>query len=216
MAGRRIVAWGLLAALLVGGVMVARNHPELRAMAQQWQTRNMFVASDTDQFDPGPDIGSHFPGVHALYQGHPINLLQPLAGPQGLVLAVLGSPAISPFCLRQLQQLNALQRQYEQAGIGLAAITHVSSLEAEALAEQYDITLPLLLDQQTLSFRTLGLLDTQTPTDSVQYGRAYPGFIVIDPKGIVVARLFLSNPHQRVDGKAALAVAQKALADRRH
>jgi peroxiredoxin len=211
MARRTSLLWALFLALIFALALVARQYPQMIAFAHEWQTRDMFVSIDDDPFDPGPAIGSHFPGVTALYQGRPIKLLQPLAGPRGLVLAVLESPVESPFGLRQLQQLNTLAHLYKRSGIGLVAISHEAPAQIEALTAHYAITLPLLNDQQTLSFRTLGLLDPQVRQDSALYGRAYPGFIVIDSKGVVVAKLFLADPHLRVDGKSALLLALQAL-----
>ena len=46
----------------------------LKQIAFVWITQDMFVASDNDDFDPGPAINSHFPGLQATYQGSQHNL----------------------------------------------------------------------------------------------------------------------------------------------
>lgn len=201
---------GLVLALLAAVWLATQNQPDILARIYQWQTRGMFVTSDADTFDPGPALGSHFPGVQAVYQNRPISLLQPLAGRQGLMLAVLRSPLDSPFCLLQLHQLNDLQSQYEQSGIGLAAITHETPARLASLTAQYDINLPLLSDVQTLSFRTLGLLDVNDQDD---LGMAYPGFILISPEGVVLAKWFLADPNKRMDGQSVLEQAKGVLAN---
>ena len=38
-------------------------------------TQGMFVAVDNDDFDPGPAINSHFPGLQATYKDRSITLI---------------------------------------------------------------------------------------------------------------------------------------------
>ena len=49
-------------------------------------TDDMFVPADNDSFDPGPALGSRFPGLTALYQGERISLIEDFAGEKGTVL----------------------------------------------------------------------------------------------------------------------------------
>ena len=58
------------AAMLLGAaVLVFLFRAPLKDMAIDKLTANMFVPEDTDSFDPGPALGSHFPGLRAVYQG---------------------------------------------------------------------------------------------------------------------------------------------------
>lgn len=204
-------ALGLALALLAAVWLATQHQTEILARIDQWQTRGMFVTIDADTFDPGPALHSHFPGVQAVYQGRPISLLQPLAGERGLVLAVLRSPLDSPFCLLQMHQLNKLQSQYQRSGIALVAITHETPARLASLAAQYDLTLPILSDVQTLSFRTLGLLDIAMNSGHADFGMAYPGFILISPEGVVLGKWFLADPQQRMAGQSVLEQAQRIL-----
>ncbi len=52
----------------------------LKEFAYARLTEDMFVAADTDEFDPGPALGSRFPGLRATYQGREITLIEEFAG----------------------------------------------------------------------------------------------------------------------------------------
>ena len=76
----------LLITLIVAAVALYLFREPLREMLYAKVTDDMFVPADTDSFDPGPAVGSSFPGVHALYQGKEIALLAPRAGVNVTVL----------------------------------------------------------------------------------------------------------------------------------
>ena len=61
--------------LLVGGALVYLLREPLKQAAYAKLTDDMFVARDNDSFDPGPALGSRFPGLRATYQGREITLL---------------------------------------------------------------------------------------------------------------------------------------------
>ena len=50
-------------------------------------TADMFVAQDVDDFDPGPALGSRFPGIRAHYQGGSSPWWEEFAGPRALCLS---------------------------------------------------------------------------------------------------------------------------------
>ena len=57
-------------------------------MAQQPRGPNldeMFVAEDTDGFDPGLAIGTQFPSIRALYQGDEITSIDQFLGEAGAI-----------------------------------------------------------------------------------------------------------------------------------
>ena len=80
-----------------------------------------------------------------------------------------------------------------------------------SLIDKFDITIPILCDVNALSFKTLGILNEQYQPGDVQYGIPHPGMIIINPRGIVVGKLFLEAYSSRVDSAAALAFAMTAL-----
>ncbi len=53
-------------AVLLGAVfMLLLFRDPIKQAAYDRLTRDMFVAGDSDDFDPGPAVGSHFPGLNA-------------------------------------------------------------------------------------------------------------------------------------------------------
>ena len=63
-------------------------------------TQDMFVTEDTDSFDPGPAINSHFPGLQAIYQGRSITLINEFTGVNGTVIIASRSFEWCPYCMR--------------------------------------------------------------------------------------------------------------------
>ena len=46
---------------------------------------NMFIAEDTDGYDPGLAIGAQFPSIRALYQGEEISSIDGFMGEKGAI-----------------------------------------------------------------------------------------------------------------------------------
>lgn len=174
-------------------------------------TENMFVPADNDSFDPGPALGSTFPGVRALYQGREINLLNPFAGTNGIAFVASRSLDWCTYCMKQLVQLQQYKADFDAAGISLVAITYDTPDLQQQFIDKFGITIPVLSDINALTFKTLGLLNTDYVPGDPQYGIPYPGMIVIDTQGQVVGKLFLEAYSVRVDSPAALAFASEAL-----
>ena len=183
----------------------------LKQMAFTQLTRDMFVASDTDDFDPGPAVGSHFPGLQATYQGRTITLINEFAGVNGTVFIASRSYDWCPYCMRQLLQLQENKAGFDAAGIGMVAITYDDPTLQQAFIEKFAITIPVLADVNSLSFKTLGILNENYVAGDFHYGIPHPGIIIIDPAGKVVGKLFLEDYSSRVDSVAALAFARTAL-----
>lgn len=174
-------------------------------------TDDMFVDADTDDFDPGPAIGSHFPGVQATYQGKEVRLLQEFAGPNGTALIASRSFDWCPYCMKQMIQLQENKAGFDAAGIGMVAITYDDPALQQAFIDKFGITIPVLSDVNAISFKTIGILNEDYAEGDFQYGIPHPGMIVIDPDGIVVGKQFIEAYSSRVDARAALAFARQAL-----
>jgi peroxiredoxin len=202
----------ILAALLLLALALAYVFREpLKALAVAVLTQDMFVASDNDDFDPGPAVGSNFPGLQASYQGHTITLINEFAGRNGTVFIASRSYDWCPYCMRQMIQLQEHKAGFDAAGIGMVAITYDEPALQQAFIDKFAITIPVLSDVQALSFKTLGILNEEYQPGDFQYGIPHPGIIVIDPAGKVVGKLFLRAYSSRVDSAAALAFARTAL-----
>jgi peroxiredoxin len=183
----------------------------LKEFAYQQLTRDMFVAADQDDFDPGPAVGSSFPGLHATHEGRAVSLLTPFAGTSGTLFIASRSLDWCPFCMRQMMQLQQSKAAFDEAGIGMVAITYDAPELLRRFADQHQISIPLLSDDKALSFKTLGILNEDYQPGDSNYGIPYPGMIIVDPNGIVVGKLFVEDYTQRVDSTAALAFAKSAL-----
>lgn len=201
----------LLTVLLVAAAALYVWREPLKQTAYARLTEGMFVAQDTDDFDPGPALGSRFPGLRARYQGREIALIEEFAGVNGTVVVASRSLDWCPYCMRQMIQLQANSAGFTAAGIGLVAITYDSPQLQQVFIDKFGITIPVLSDNNGLSFRTLGILNDQYQPGDRQFGIPHPGMIVVDPAGVVVGKLFLEAYSSRVDSAAALAFAKTAL-----
>jgi peroxiredoxin len=204
-----------LAVLFGAGIMLLLFRDPIKQAAYDRLTDDMFVAADSDDFDPGPAVGSRFPGLNAVYGGRRIQLLEELAGSRGTVLVASRSLDWCPYCMRQMIQLQAHKPAFDAAGIALVAITYDAPELQQAFARAHGITIPLLSDIDALSFKTLGILNERYQPGDFQYGIPHPGMIVIDPGGEVVGKLFVEAYSKRVDSKAALAFAIEVLGEER-
>jgi peroxiredoxin len=174
-------------------------------------TQGMFVAVDNDDFDPGPAINSHFPGLQATYQGRSITLIDEFKGVNGTAVIASRSFDWCPYCVRQIIQLQENKAGFDEAGVGMVAISYDDPVLQQAFIEKFNITIPVVSDDNALSFKTLGILNKNYKPGDFQYGIPHPGMIVIDSQGKVVGKLFLEAYSSRIGAAAALAFAKTAL-----
>jgi peroxiredoxin len=201
----------IAAALIIAASLTYLFREPLKEMAFARLTQDMFVTVDNDGFDPGPALGSHFPGLRALYQGREISLIDKFAGTNGTLFVASRSLDWCPYCMRQMIQLQEHKAQFDASGIALVAITYDEPTLQQAFIDKFGITLPVLSDLNALSFKTLGILNEKYQPGDFQYGIPHPGMIIVDTNGTVVGKLFLEAYSSRVDAAAALAFARTAL-----
>lgn len=202
----------IIAALLVLMLVFAYLFREpVKEMVFAALTEDMFVAGDGDDFDPGPAVGSRFPGLQASYNGRPVTLINEFAGPNGTAFIASRSLDWCPYCMRQMIQLQESKAAFSAAGIGMVAITYDEPKLQQAFIDKFGITIPVLSDVDALSFKTLGILNGDYAPGDSRYGIPYPGIIVIDRNGLVVGKLFLEAYSSRVDSGAALEFAKRSL-----
>lgn len=201
----------LLALLVAAVVAFTLFRAPLKEAAYSALTADMFVNLDSDAFDPGPSIGSDFPGVNARWRGQSLRRLDEFAGDNGTVFVATRSVDWCPYCMKQMIQLQEHKADYDAAGIAIVAMTYDEPALQQAFIDKWGITYPILHDVDTLSFRTLGILNRSYSPGDEAYGIPYPGTIVINPQGTVVGKLFLEAYSVRVDALSALAFARQAL-----
>jgi len=203
---------GLLAAILaVVAVLVFVYRESLKQAAYDTLTQDMFVDEDADDFDPGPALGSHFPGLQATWRGRDIRLLQEFYGTNGTVFLAVRSAEWCPFCMRQLIQLQEHKAAYDEAGVAVVAMTYDEPELQQVFVDKWGISYPLLHDVDALTFKTLGILNRDYQPGDDHYGIPYPGMLVVDREGRVVGKLFLEDYSVRVDARSALAYAKTVL-----
>ncbi|MBI1747503.1 MAG: redoxin domain-containing protein [Acidobacteria bacterium] len=88
----------------------------------------------------------------------------------------------------QLVQLQQAQKRFAAHGLGLAAISYDSEAILKDFAQRQKIAYPLLSDAGSEIITKFGLLNT-TATDMSQ-GMAHPGFLYVDPQGVVKEKFF--------------------------
>ena len=199
------------AVLLIAGTLLYLFREPLKEVAFARLTQDMFVAQDNDSFDPGPALGSHFPGLHATYKDREVTLIEEFAGPNGTAFIASRSLNWCPYCMRQMIQLQENKAGFDASGISMAGITYDDPAQQQAFIDKFGITIPILSDVNALSFKTLGILNEKYQPGDFQYGIPHPGMIIIDTRGKVVGKLFLEAYSSRVDAAAALAFARTAL-----
>ena len=202
----------ILGALVVLLLIAYPFRESIREALYDAITQDMFVDRDNDAFDPGPVIGSDFPGVRATWRGREIKLLGEFAGPNGMVFLATRSADWCPYCMKQMIQLQEYKAQFDAAGIGIVAITYDAPDLQQAFVDKWGIEYPLLHDMETLSFRTLGILNEKYQPGDNAYGIPHPGMIVIDPQGRVAGKLFVEDYSLRVSAAASLVYAREVLA----
>lgn len=79
---------GIVALLAVAGAGIYAFREPLLAAAMDRMTANMFVAKDTDSYDPGVAVGQVFPVIRARYQDRVVTGIGELMGPRGMVIYV--------------------------------------------------------------------------------------------------------------------------------
>lgn len=172
---------------------------------------DMFVMPEAAKLAVGPAIGSRFPGLRAFHGDRSVTLLENFAGPNGTLLVALQSLDWCQFCKRQMLQLQEYAPFFRAAGIGLVAISYDSPELIQTFVKNHEISVPVLADDDALTFRTLGILDKRYPPGDERYGLPHPGMIIVDSDGIVAGKLFVENDTRRVDSAAALAFARQEL-----
>lgn len=183
----------------------------LKEMAIARLTQDMFVAADNDDFDPGPALGSRFPGIQATYNDRRVTLIDEFAGDKGTAFIASRSVDWCPYCMRQMIQLQEYKPGFDAAGIGMVGITYDDPDLQQVFIDKFGITIPILSDVNALSFKTLGILNEDYTPGDMRYGIPHPGMIVVDRNGNVVGKQFLEAYSSRVDSAAALAFAKTSL-----
>ena len=108
----------------------------------------------------------------------------------------------------QLQEQTA---DFEEAGIGIVAITYDAPELQQVFIDAASITYPLLSDIDAATIKTLGILNEQYEPGDTAYGIPHPGVFVVDPEMNIAGKIFVEEYQVRVDGEGTLTYALQVL-----
>ena len=108
-------------------------------------------------------------------------------------------------------QLQSRLESFQQAGIGVVALTYDSPELQQKFIDRFAITYPLLSDIEATSITNLGIVNTDYAPGDSNYGVPYPGVFVLNTKQQIVGKIFVDGYTTRVDADGVLAFAQSVL-----
>jgi peroxiredoxin len=108
-------------------------------------------------------------------------------------------------------QLQSRLEGFQQAGIGVVALTYDTPALQKKFTDKYAIGYPLLSDVGAASVTSLGVLDTDYEEDDSPIGVAHPGVFVVNRERQIVGKLFIEDYKTRVSADGVLAFAQDKL-----
>ena len=100
---------------------------------------------------------------------------------------------------------------FEQAGIGVAAMTYDAPEDQQAFIEDYAIRYPFLSDIEARSVLALGILNEKYQPGDSAYGIPHPGVFVLNPDMCIVGKIFVEPYSVRVDAAGVLSYADSVL-----
>lgn len=141
--------------------------------------------------DLGPAIGSKAPDIGTrLDQFGKPRQLSDLMGRNGLVLFFFRSAEWCPFCQAQLVDINGGVAEIEKRGYRIAGLSYDSPEILETFAAKRHLTYTMLSDPKSEIIDRYNLRDPQYPPGNRAYGVPRPIIFVLDPQGVIKAKLF--------------------------
>lgn len=113
--------------------------------------------------------------------------------------------------MAQFVQLQQYQQDFQDAGIGIVAITYDAPDLQQAFVDTNGITYPFLSDIDATTVKALGILNEEYQPGDGAYGIPHPGVLIINPNMEVVGKVFIEGYKTRVDARSVLAKAIELL-----
>jgi len=157
---------------------------------------------------PDIEVGATLPAFSAQDQSGKTHDFADLVGDKGLVVVMSRSFAWCPFCIRQLQQLVDAQSQFEALGFNVTTMTYDPVNTLKEAEEEYEVTFPMLYDEDSTFIKALGILNAQYEPGHRAYGIPYPGIFLIDAQGVIRAKLAEEDYRERPDFSLVLEQAE--------
>ena len=141
--------------------------------------------------DLGPAIGTTAPdiGTRPDQTGKP-HRLPDLMGKNGLVLFFFRSADWCPYCQAQLIDINTGVAEIEKRGYHIAGLSYDTPEILQTFTLKRHLTYTLLSDPRSEIIDRYNLRDPQYPPGSRAYGVPRPIIFVLDPQGVIKAKLY--------------------------
>ena len=141
--------------------------------------------------DLGPAVGTVAPdiGTRLDQLGKP-HQLQDLMGRNGLVLFFFRSADWCPYCQAQLIDINGGAAEIEKRGYRVVGLSYDGPEILETFTAKRHLTYTLLSDPKSEIIDRYNLRDPQYPQGSRAYGVPRPIIFVLDPRGVIKAKLY--------------------------
>lgn len=139
--------------------------------------------------DFGPPTGARLPAFSLPDQNGRMHSSRSLLGPKGAAILFYESAAGCPACTAQLEELERHQEAFHQLGLGVAAMSSDNAAVLKDFASRIALHFPLLSDPNS---KTVSVL------------HARPGWLVLDGKGLTVAKYFEQDPSEHYTSAAIL------------
>jgi len=94
-------------------------------------------------------------------------------------------------------QLQAALPKYTAQGFGVATISYDSVDILQTFGKRVGITYTMLSDPDSQVIREFGILNTDVPKTSPQFGIPHPGMFIVDPNGKIIAKYFEEDYRER-------------------
>ena len=108
-------------------------------------------------------------------------------------------------------QLQDYVQAFEDAGIGVVALTYDTPELQQEFIDASSVSYPLLSDIDASSVKALGILNERYEPGAPAYGIPHPGIFVVDSQQKIVGKIFVENFRIRVGAEEVLAYAMELL-----
>ena len=141
--------------------------------------------------DLGPPVDSVAPNIGTpLDQTGKSHTLTDLMGKNGLVLLFFRSADWCPYCQAQLIDINGGVAEIEKRGYRVAALSYDSPDTLATFTAKRHIAFTFLSDPKSEVIDRYNLRDPQYPPGSRAYGVPRPIIFVLNPQGVIKAKLY--------------------------
>lgn len=159
-----------------------------------------------DNVDIGPAIGTKIPaGFTALDQTGAQKSFADIAGENGVVLSFVRSADWCPYCKQQMIDLQTIAGDLSERGFTLATLSYDSPAILTKFAKQRDISYIMLSDEKSAMIDAFDLRDPAYKESSKAYGVPRASIFIIDPNGVIRAKLAEESYRDRPQVEAVLA-----------